>query len=108
MNDETPNDDINPTDIQPGPSTDELEQGAQGDGTGAASAGDGAGDNEPKVTHTRVRIERSDGSRIWHVEATDDPETAERLAAGRGLGTIIRSEPMRAQEGQDGDDGGRE
>ena len=82
--------------IQPGPPIEAIQGG---DPTGAASASAGAGDSE--ATHHRVRIERSDGSRFWHVEETGDADTAIALARGRGMGTVIRAEPL---EGSDDDD----
>lgn len=112
MNDETTSvdeqDEIDATNIEHGPSVDELSNAPAADGgTEPASADDGAGDGDsntdtnnrdaeptPPATYTRVRIEHADGSRSWHVEQTGDAELAERLARGRDLGTVIRSEPM--------------
>lgn len=90
VNDET---EIKPEDVTSGPPVENLTgPGAQGAGDGD---GAGAGDPEP-ITHHRVRIEHADGSRSWHVEETDDPETALRLARGRSMGTVIRAEPLNA------------
>lgn len=103
MNDDTTSvdeqDEIDASKIEHGPSVNELSNAPAADGgTEPASAGDdagdGDGDSEPTATHTRVRIEHSDGSRSWHVEQTGDAELAERLARGRDIGTVIRSEPM--------------
>ena len=67
-----------------GPSTEAI---AQGDPTGATGAGDG--DSDGARHYFRVRIERADGSRIWHVEEATDAEAAASLAGGRGMGRVV-------------------
>lgn len=89
-------DDIEADDIEKGPPVSELGDGPTGDGDGDNA---GADDSEKKASKPRrkpsvgirVRLERADGSRFWHVESVEDPDVAVRLAAERGGGTPVRN-----------------
>lgn len=91
---------IIPTEPEAGPPVSELPQSGNAGNENGPKGGTekpverktGTAPPRAQVRGHRVRIQRADGSRIWHFEGTTDAETAMALARSRGLGIIVSDE----------------